>query len=244
MATRKVSEPVQDALKAYLELALGLTEASKKKAEKAVKKMAKELVGKGNATAAQIQGAVEELVATSIANREAVTRLVRVEMDRTLSRVGLATSDEVSTLQARVEALERELRDERAAAAKAATAPADVPATVKAVPPAKAQPHPQPPRKATVAKTASPTVAKAAKPTVSKATVAKASKATVAKAASPAVAKTAKTAKATVVKKAPVVKKEPTVRAASSSPDVPVAPKKAPAKKAVKKAVPVTEATP
>src|SRR5688572_8578317 len=131
MVTRKVSEPVQDALKAYLELALGLTEASKKKAEKAVRKMAKELVGKGNATAAQIQGAVEDLVATSASNREAVTRLVRVEMDRTLSRVGLATTDEVATLQARVDALERQLRDERAAAGKG---PAKVAEQAKAQP--------------------------------------------------------------------------------------------------------------
>ena len=57
MVTQKVSEPVQDALKAYLELAFGLTEASKKKAEKTVKKMAKELVGKSGATAAQLQDA-------------------------------------------------------------------------------------------------------------------------------------------------------------------------------------------
>lgn len=201
MVTRKVSEPVQDALKAYLELALGLTEASKKKAEKAVKKMAKELVGKGNATAAQIQGAVEDLVTTSASNREAVTRLVRVEMDRTLSRVGLATSEEVATLQARVDALERELRDERAAASKPSTGKAAE--ATKAEPAAKAQEE--------------------RKPAV------------------------AKKAKATVVKKAPVVTKEPTVKAAqstSSPADVPVAPKKVTAKKAVKKAVPGTGATP
>jgi polyhydroxyalkanoate synthesis regulator phasin len=152
MVTRKVSEPVQDALKAYLELALGLTEASKKKAEKAVKKMAKELVGKGNSTAAQIQGAVEDLVATSASNREAVTRLVRVEMDRTLSRVGLATSEEVATLQARVDALERELRDERAAAGKSAT-------PVKVETPAGKAPAE---RKATVGKKAKATVVKKA----------------------------------------------------------------------------------
>jgi polyhydroxyalkanoate synthesis regulator phasin len=199
MVNRKVSEPVQDALKAYLELALGLTEASKKKAEKAVKKMAKELIGKGNATAAQIQGAVEDLVATSASNREAVTRLVRVEMDRTLSRVGLATSEEMATLQARVDALERQLRDEHAAARKSAAG------------------------KATQEATQEPLERAAER--------------------SPAVAKKAK---ATVVKKAPVVTKEPTVKAApsaASSADVPVAPKKvAPkkvtAKKAVKKATP------
>jgi polyhydroxyalkanoate synthesis regulator phasin len=116
MATRKVSEPVQDAVKAYFELALGLTEASKKKAEKTVKKLANELMGKGGATASQLQGMAEELVTTSAANREAVTRLVRVEMDRALSRVGLATADEVATLTARLEALERQQHDAKAQA--------------------------------------------------------------------------------------------------------------------------------
>lgn len=215
MVTRKVSEPVQDALKAYLELALGLTEASKKKAEKAVKKMAKELVGKGNATAAQIQGAVEELVATSASNREAVTRLVRVEMDKTLTRVGLATSEEVATLQARVDALERQLRDERAAAIKST---ADTAGTVGTV---------------GTAGTAG------AVGTVGAVGMPKA-EAQESKAAAAA----AKKAKATVVKKAPVVKKEPTVKAAPVSADVPVAPKKAAAKKAIKKAGPAVGATP
>lgn len=220
MVTRKVSEPVQDALKAYLELALGLTEASKKKAEKAVKKMAKELVGKGNATAAQIQAAVEDLVTTSASNREAVTRLVRVELDRTLSRVGLATTDEVATLQARVDALERQLRDERAAASKPAVS------------------------KPSAGKAAAGKAAEA----VEEEPEAKEDPALKALAEGNALAErrplVAKKAKATVVKKAPVAKKAPTVKATPSPADVPVAPKKVTAKKAVKKAVPETGATP
>src|SRR5262245_17154022 len=107
----KVSEPVQDAVKAYLELAMGLTEASKKRAEKTVKKVTRELIGKGGATASQLQGMAEDLVNTGMANRDAVTRLVRVEMDRALSRLGLATAEDVATLTDRVEALERQLRD-------------------------------------------------------------------------------------------------------------------------------------
>jgi polyhydroxyalkanoate synthesis regulator phasin len=118
MVTQKVSEPVQDAVKAYLELAFGLTEASKKKAEKTVKKVTKELVGKSGATAAQLQTLAEELLATGNANREAVSRMVRVEMDRALSRVGLATAEEVTALNDRIEALERQLRDAKAAPAK------------------------------------------------------------------------------------------------------------------------------
>ena len=118
MVTQKVSEPVQDAVKAYLELAFGLTEASKKKAEKTVKKVTKELVGKSGATAAQLQTLAEDLLATGNANREAVSRMVRVEMDRARGRVGLATSEEVAALNDRIEALERQLRDAKAAPAK------------------------------------------------------------------------------------------------------------------------------
>jgi polyhydroxyalkanoate synthesis regulator phasin len=119
MVTRKVSEPVQDAVKAYLELAMGLTEASKKRAEKTVKKVARELMGKGGATANQLQGMAEDLVNTGMANREAVNRLVRVEMDRALGRLGLATADEVATLTDRIDSLERQLRDDKAGSAPA-----------------------------------------------------------------------------------------------------------------------------
>jgi polyhydroxyalkanoate synthesis regulator phasin len=114
---------MQDAWRAYLELALGLTEASRKKAQK----VAKKLVGKGGVTAAQLQSLAEDLVSTSLANREALSKLVRFEVDRTLGRVGLATSDEVADLTARVRDLEEELRQARAAAEPAA--PAGSPAT-------------------------------------------------------------------------------------------------------------------
>jgi polyhydroxyalkanoate synthesis regulator phasin len=101
----------QDAWRAYLEMALGLTEASRKKATKAVKRV----LGKGGATAEQLQDLAEELLKTSAANREAMTKLVRYELDRALGRVGLATVEEVSDLTARVRQLEAELALARAA---------------------------------------------------------------------------------------------------------------------------------
>jgi polyhydroxyalkanoate synthesis regulator phasin len=111
---------MQDAWRAYLELALGVTEASKKKAQK----VAKRLVGKGGATAAQLQTLAEEVLATGTANREALTRLVRSEVDRALGVVGLAKADEVADLSARVRELEGELRDARSRATVAETAAA------------------------------------------------------------------------------------------------------------------------
>ncbi|WNM39777.1 hypothetical protein RMN56_32560 [Micromonospora halotolerans] len=98
---------MQDAWRAYLELAMGLTEAPRKKAQDAVKRV----VGQGGATAAQLQSLAEELVSTGAANREALTKLVRFEVDRALGAVGLATADEVAELTRRVHDLERQLRE-------------------------------------------------------------------------------------------------------------------------------------
>ena len=99
----------QDAFRGYLDLALGLTEASRKQATKAVRRA----LGKGGATAEQLQGLADELLKTSTANREAIVALVRTELDRALARVGLAKAEEVADLQARVRELEAELRAAR-----------------------------------------------------------------------------------------------------------------------------------
>jgi polyhydroxyalkanoate synthesis regulator phasin len=78
-----------------------------------------DLVSRGGATAAQLQGLVDDLMSASMANREALTNIVRYEVDRALGVVGLATVEEVSELTARVRDLERQLREARAAAAAA-----------------------------------------------------------------------------------------------------------------------------
>ncbi|RZU74870.1 polyhydroxyalkanoate synthesis regulator phasin [Micromonospora kangleipakensis] len=115
---------MQDAWRAYLELAMGLTEAPRKKAQDAVRRA----VGQGGATAGQLQALAEELVSTGLANREALTKLVRFEVDRALGAVGLATADEVAELTRRVHELERQLREAKAAPAGAsAAAPVSAP---------------------------------------------------------------------------------------------------------------------
>ena len=99
------------AWRTYLELASGLGEVSRQK----VTRVLKDLVGKGNATAEQLRGLAADLIAANTANREALVRLIKVEVDRALGRVGLATMDEVNELTARVRELERQLRQARAA---------------------------------------------------------------------------------------------------------------------------------
>jgi polyhydroxyalkanoate synthesis regulator phasin len=107
----------QEAWRAYAEMALGMTEASRQSATRAVKR----LLGKGGATAEQLQDLAEELLKTSVANREVVTKMIRVELDRALGRMGLATADEVNELTERVRTLETRLRAQRGATPEAAT---------------------------------------------------------------------------------------------------------------------------
>ncbi|SCF14922.1 Polyhydroxyalkanoate synthesis regulator phasin [Micromonospora haikouensis] len=152
---------MQDAWRAYLGLAMGLTEAPRKKAQDVVRRV----VGSGEATATQLQALAEELVSTGAANREALTKLVRFEVDRALGAVGLATADEVAELTRRVHELERQLREARTGPAEAA------PQTSAPQPPA-AEPSasPAPVAKKAVAKkaVAKKAVAKKAPATVSR----------------------------------------------------------------------------
>ncbi|WP_433365248.1 phasin family protein [Actinoplanes sp. CA-142083] len=96
-----------DAWRAYLEMALGLTETPRKRAQRAVG----DLVNRGGATAVQLQGLVEDLLQAGMANREALTNIVRYEVDRALGVVGLATAEEVTELNTRVRELEKQLKD-------------------------------------------------------------------------------------------------------------------------------------
>jgi polyhydroxyalkanoate synthesis regulator phasin len=99
----------QEAWRTYLQLAMGVTEASRKRATKA----ARELLGRGGATAEQMQALAEDIVRTGMANREALTTLIRFELDRALGRVGLATAEQVEELTTRVRDLERQLGEAR-----------------------------------------------------------------------------------------------------------------------------------
>jgi polyhydroxyalkanoate synthesis regulator phasin len=178
---------MQDPWRAYLELAVGATDASRKKASKVVK----QLVGKGGATAEQLQALAGDLVATSVSNRAALSKLVRFEVDRALGVVGLATAEEVNELTARVRDLERQLRE-----AKANGAAAETPAAESA--PAKKAPARKAPARKAPAKTAAATSAPA-KATATKATAKATATKTAAAKAAPARTAAAKKAPAKAV---------------------------------------------
>ena len=110
---------VREALTGYWSLVSGLTEVTLERARAA----AKQLVSQGDATREQVSGLAQEIVDTGKANREALVNLVRYETERAAGRLGFASSDEVSTLQARVRELERSISQLRAAADRAESVP-------------------------------------------------------------------------------------------------------------------------
>jgi polyhydroxyalkanoate synthesis regulator phasin len=166
---------MQEAMRTYLELAMGLTETSRKKVRKAVK----DAVGRSGATADQVKALTGDLMAANSANREAMAKLVRFEVDRALGVVGLATTDEVGELTQRVRDLERQLREAEGGEAPAAAAPspakrgtAKATAAKPASAPAKKTAGATAPAKKTAAATA-PAKQTVAKKTVAKKTVAR-----------------------------------------------------------------------
>ncbi|MDR7274376.1 phasin family protein [Catenuloplanes atrovinosus] len=222
----------KEAWRAYLDLALGLTESSRKQATRT----AMRLVGKGGATAAQLQTMVEEALAAGTANRAVVERLVRNEVDRALGVVGLAKSDDVAALRQRVADLEARL-------AGPVDVPGDLPvdATVEAAAAASA---------ATVAPVTPAPGTPLAKKTVAKKAVAK--KAVAKAPAGGTAVPDALAAPAAPAEDEPVVEPPSATPAQRITPprkaparktpaDLPPAVKKAPAKRAKKVAAPVLD---
>lgn len=109
---------VLDGLRAYLQLANGLTDVTRERARLA----AKNLLAQGEASmGAVLPGNVrslsDDLIATSKANRDLLVNLVRSEVERSVARLGLVSAVELESairrarrLEERVMSLESELR--------------------------------------------------------------------------------------------------------------------------------------
>ncbi len=117
---------VLDALRAYLQLASGVTEESRQRAVAAARSVLAQTPSVDTGATGQLQQQVaalaEDLVVTSRANRELLLGLIRTEVERTLSRLGIASADEVDTLRRSVERLERLIREQRSPTGDAAAA--------------------------------------------------------------------------------------------------------------------------
>lgn len=106
---------VRDSVKNYLALASGLTEVTRQRALSA----AQALVAQGEATMDQVTTLAEDLVTTSKSNREAVSALVRAEVERTMTRLGVARSDDLARLADRLRTIEAAVRGTATRAADA-----------------------------------------------------------------------------------------------------------------------------
>ena len=133
---------VLDGLRAYLQLANGLTEVTRQRAITA----AKALVAQGEAALpegmrTQVSVLAEELSATSKANRDLLVGLVRTEVDRSVARLGLVSAGELETVVRKVGSLD--VRIKRLEGSKAGLkptakkAPRPTPTSTRATAPAK-----------------------------------------------------------------------------------------------------------
>jgi len=179
---------VMDALRGYVQLANGLTEVTKQRAQQAAKALLQQTGADAltSGVTTKVSDLAEEIVATSKSNRQLLQAIVANEVEGAVARLGFVRSEEVAALARRVDGLERELSDANDALVAATVASAPAPAApVKAAPvkaaPVKAAPVKAAPVKAASAKKAAvkapakkaPAKKAAAKKTAAKKTVVK-----------------------------------------------------------------------
>ncbi|MEV8377878.1 phasin family protein [Kribbella sp. NPDC056861] len=158
---------VMDALRGYVQLANGLTEVTKQRAQQAAKALLQQTGADALTTGVttKVSDLAEEILATSKSNRQLLQAIVANEVEGAVARLGFVRSEEVAALSRRVDGLERELADANDALV-AASAAASAPAAPVAAPVAKKAPAKKAtPVKAAAAKTAAvktPPVKKAA----------------------------------------------------------------------------------
>lgn len=164
---------VMDALRGYVQLANGLTEVTKQRAQQAAKALIQQ-TGAENLTSGlttRVSDLTDEIVATSKSNRALLQAIVANEVEGAVARLGFARVEELAALSRRIEALERE---QAAAAADLST-----PAPAESAPAKKTPAKKAPPKKAAAKKLPAPVAesAPATKATQAKSTAAPAKKA-------------------------------------------------------------------
>jgi polyhydroxyalkanoate synthesis regulator phasin len=116
---------VLDALRGYVQLASGLTEVTRQKAQAAAKALLQQTGADSLTTGltSRVSELTDEIVATSKSNRQLLQAIVANEVEGAVARLGFVRSEEVAALTRRVRALEGELAETRGTA-PAAAAPA------------------------------------------------------------------------------------------------------------------------
>ncbi|MEU0092204.1 polyhydroxyalkanoate synthesis protein PhaF [Kribbella sp. NPDC006257] len=146
---------VMDALRGYVQLANGLTEVTRQRAQQAAKALLQQ-TGADTLTSGltgKVTDLADEIVATSKSNRKLLQAIVANEVEGAVARLGFVRSEEVAALTRRVEGLERELADANDALASAtAPAPAAAASVAGSVPAAKKAAKKVPAKKAPATK--------------------------------------------------------------------------------------------
>lgn len=110
-------------LRAYVQMASGITEATAAKARDVVGGLLAQgmnltsKVQPAQGVVDQVQELADELVETSRNNRELLVGLIRSEVDKAVGRMGFVREDELAALRRHVQRVEGELADVRAQAA-------------------------------------------------------------------------------------------------------------------------------
>jgi hypothetical protein len=115
---------VMDAVRGYVQLASGLTEVTKQRAQSAAKALLQQTGA--DALTSKVSDLADEIIATSKSNRQLLQAIVANEVEGAVARLGFARAEEVAALTRRVKTLETELAETKAAAAAAGAAAQDV----------------------------------------------------------------------------------------------------------------------
>jgi polyhydroxyalkanoate synthesis regulator phasin len=153
-----------DGLRGYLQLANGLTDVTRARAQAA----AKALVAQGEASVgavvpppvrAQVGALTEDLLATSKANRDLLRGLVQAEVERSVARLGLDSAQELASANRRAGGLERRVEELERELARARSTPSPAKKTTRKTA-AKKSPAKKTTRKSPAKKSAKKTAAK------------------------------------------------------------------------------------
>ena len=109
---------MRDAIRRYVDAAQSLTDVPRERAER----IARRLASGGLIERTQIRSVTTDLVERSRENRQRITRTVTSELQKQISRLGLATKKDIDTLGRRVRALESATRRAEGGAQTAASA--------------------------------------------------------------------------------------------------------------------------
>jgi hypothetical protein len=128
---------VMDALRGYVQLANGLTEVTRQRAQQAAKALLQQSGAESLTT--RVSDLADEIVATSKSNRQLLQAIVANEVEGAVARLGFARVEEVAALSRRIQKLEGELAEAHSAAADPSAPAAPAPAKTAAKDPAPAE---------------------------------------------------------------------------------------------------------